>query len=135
MNDLIHRLGQHYYISGTNDTKAIVKEAQDRIRALEGELARCRAANVYDGNAHRKVAEFEVALQRIAAYSPGLTPIPGDPIEIARTALETPAQFCMGCSSKWPVHEGGDGLKYHDGPSGYRHVCSALETKGESNGS
>jgi len=41
---------------------------------------------------------------------------------------ETPAQFCMGCSSKWPVHEGGDGLKYHDGPSGYRHVCSAPET-------
>jgi hypothetical protein len=44
------------------------------------------------------------------------------------SAKETPAQFCMGCSSKWPVHEGGDGLKYHDGPSGYRHVCSALET-------
>lgn len=63
-----------------------------RILALAADLARCRAANVYDGNAHRKVAEFEAALQRIAAYSAGLTPIPGDPIEIARTALETSPQ-------------------------------------------
>jgi hypothetical protein len=54
--------------------------------------------------------------------------------KLSCSKAETPAQFCMGCSSKWPVHEGGDGLKYHDGPSGYRHVCSALETKGEQGG-
>ena len=32
-------------------------------------------------------ARFKMALEVIAAYSPGMTPIPGDPIEIARTAL------------------------------------------------
>lgn len=35
----------------------------------------------------RKNKKLEAALRRIAAYSQGLTPIPGDPIEIARTAL------------------------------------------------
>ena len=38
--------------------------------------------------ADEKIAHYETALRRIASYSPGLTPIPGDPIEIARTALK-----------------------------------------------
>lgn len=45
-------------------------KAQDEVhwktrRSLLDELARCRAANVYDANAHRKAAELDVAVERI----------------------------------------------------------------------
>jgi hypothetical protein len=35
-----------------------------RIAQLEAELGRCRAANVYDAEAHRRVAQLEAALFR-----------------------------------------------------------------------
>jgi hypothetical protein len=36
-----------------------------RIAELEAQLARSNAANVYDGNAHRRVSELEAALHDI----------------------------------------------------------------------
>lgn len=39
---------------------AVVRERD----ALAAELARCRSANVYDGAAHKRVAELEAALRR-----------------------------------------------------------------------
>lgn len=63
----------------------------DRIRALAAELARCRAANAYDGAAHKRVADLEAALREI-----GRQYTRGDPelasasvIRIIDSALET----------------------------------------------
>jgi hypothetical protein len=41
---------------------AMLDKADERIRELEAQLERCRAANVYDGNAHRRVSEIETEL-------------------------------------------------------------------------
>jgi hypothetical protein len=47
---------------------------EDRIALLEADLARCRAANVYDGEAHRKVAQLEAALRDGAEFLHAFTP-------------------------------------------------------------
>jgi hypothetical protein len=36
-----------------------------RIRELEAQLERCRAANVYDANAHKRVAELKAVLRKL----------------------------------------------------------------------
>lgn len=51
--------------------------------------------------ANRKVEKLEAALRRIAAYSQGLTPIPGDPIEIARTALGSEMETSAESKCHW----------------------------------
>ena len=38
------------------------RNLEDRNKELESQLERCRAANVYDGNAHRRVSELETEL-------------------------------------------------------------------------
>ena len=38
------------------------RNLEDRNKELEAQLERCRAANVYDGNAHRRVSEIETEL-------------------------------------------------------------------------
>jgi hypothetical protein len=48
--------------------------AEDRIRELEAQLERCRSANVYDGNAHRRVSELEAALREGAEFLHAFTP-------------------------------------------------------------
>jgi hypothetical protein len=45
----------------------LTQRAADRIASLEAELARSRQANVYDGNAHRRVAQLEAALRKVIA--------------------------------------------------------------------
>ena len=35
------------------------RNLEDRNKELEAQLERCRSANVYDGNAHRRVSELE----------------------------------------------------------------------------
>jgi hypothetical protein len=40
-------------------------DKEERIRALEAELARSRAANVYDAAAHARVSEIEAALREV----------------------------------------------------------------------
>lgn len=42
---------------------------RDRIRELEAQLERCRAANVYDANAHRRVSELESALRKYGDHA------------------------------------------------------------------
>jgi len=55
------------------------------------QLESYQAARVHDVDEKawlsKRMSTFEAALKRIAAFSPGLTPIQGDPIEIARAAL------------------------------------------------
>lgn len=41
---------------------AMLDKADERIRDLEAQLERSRSANVYDGNAHRRVSEIEAEL-------------------------------------------------------------------------
>lgn len=43
----------------------LLSDEKHKSEALDAELARCRAANVYDANAHRKAAELDVAVERI----------------------------------------------------------------------
>jgi hypothetical protein len=40
----------------------MLDKADERIRDLEAQLERSRSANVYDGNAHRRVSEIETEL-------------------------------------------------------------------------
>lgn len=47
----------------------------------------CAAHCVVIEDQEARIAQLEAALKRIADYSPGFTPIAGDPIEIARSAL------------------------------------------------
>jgi|ERR1700690_1575671 len=62
----------------------------DRIRELEAQLERCRTANVYDGNVHKRVSELEAALRKIVAADwDGMRDTDEVMQEIARTALET----------------------------------------------
>lgn len=43
-------------------------EVQAERDALEADLARCRAANVYDAEAHKRVADLEAALRYWSGY-------------------------------------------------------------------
>jgi hypothetical protein len=47
-------------------TKCTVLGCQHDV--LAAELARCRAANVYDANAHRRVSELEAALRKYGRH-------------------------------------------------------------------
>ena len=44
----------------------LAADSHARIRELEAQLERCRAANVYDGNAHKRVTDLETALAELA---------------------------------------------------------------------
>lgn len=80
-------------------------EVQAERDALEADLARCRAANVYDGAAHKRVADLEAALREIVAaktncahkgrpeYHAGITLGLAECAKIALTALETKADL------------------------------------------
>ena len=54
-------------LAGSRRCGELLTIAQDRIRTLEAELARSRAANVYDGNAHKRVADLEDRIRSLEA--------------------------------------------------------------------
>lgn len=71
-----------WYVECTNGRHEVVLKRDYDARvterdALTAELERCRSANVYDGNAHRRVAELDADLAqahaRIAALEAQLT--------------------------------------------------------------
>jgi hypothetical protein len=83
--------------------------------AIAAELSQWQNGSAHvNGKLLDRIAALEAALRRIASYGPGLTPIPGDPIEIARTALETAGEplsklECgMGCGRTFCSPEGRD---------------------------
>lgn len=53
---------------------------------LAAELARCRAANVYDGAAHKRVADLEAALREIAKAEGAFS---RDPLEHAGNCIQS----------------------------------------------
>lgn len=116
--------------------------------ALEADLARCRAANVYDANAHRKAAEFEVALRKIAAV-PCMAVVQCHWPRVLYQG-ET-AQLCTSCEARaalpqtetkedpaareargWCKHD--DGACHADDPCDDCPVYRKAEPKGDENG-
>jgi hypothetical protein len=82
-----------------------------RIRDLEAQLERCRAANVYDGNVHRRVSELEGFLHRML------------PPHIEQSCDDCGGDLAL-CKSDYP-----------DCPiRGARNFLATSETKGDSNG-
>lgn len=132
--------GENIHYDDLRDRHEIVVAAKRKLEgerdSLAAELARCRAANVYDGNAHRRVSELEAALRRIMRG----VDCSEQSYEYAKEALGSEAETA--CEHEWePVKVTGDnGVIYNckkcGGTKGWNPgaAVETWETKGDANG-
>jgi len=93
-----------------NDNNTLADDLRERIRDLEAQLERSRSTNVYDGNAHKRVADLEAALRKYGMHKREL----GDCWPKCECGLEA----ILGAASETPPHLRGPIIQAHADTNG-----------------